>query len=222
MPLARRRSAVELALPEGPSAVEVDGVEHPAMLVQRSLRPVLHARVVESLDRRRLLPCSDRGGHEHAVARDDRRTPRQPLEYRRSRRRSRSRSSAPAGSDHRERRPRQAPGTPASLPVPRPRGPQTTSSAPSATTAIRCIGSLLRPSPARARGLAPHDAWDGYGAALGRRAACAPTVRGPIRLSSSERTGRARQENEDWPLRGIEPNTLTAAHPHPAQPPGLV
>ena len=78
MPLARRRSAVELALPEGPSAVEVDGIEHPAMLVQRSLRPVLHARVVESLDRRRLLPCSDRGGHEHAVARDDRRTPRQP------------------------------------------------------------------------------------------------------------------------------------------------
>ena len=154
MPLARRRSAVELALPEGPSAVEVDGVEHPAMLVQRSLRPVLHARVVESLDRRRLLPCSDRGGHEHAVARDDRRTPRQPWNIDGP---DDVLGLAPAlrqvriiGNDARGRPPELQPVCPAAA------APATTSSAPSATTTIRCIGSLLRPSPARARGLASH------------------------------------------------------------------
>ena len=78
VPLAGRRRAVELALPERPSAAEVDGVEHPAVFVQGGLRPVLHARVVEPLDRLRLVPGADRGGHEHAVPGNHRRAPRQP------------------------------------------------------------------------------------------------------------------------------------------------
>ena len=77
MPLAGRRRAVELALPPGAAGVEVDGIEQPAMRVQRGLRPVLHARVVQTLDRLGLVAGADRGGQEDVVARDHRRAPGQ-------------------------------------------------------------------------------------------------------------------------------------------------
>ena len=76
--LARRCRSVQLSLPPDRAGVEVERVEHPAVLVLRRFRSVLHPRVVEPLDRLRLVSRADGGSDEDQVARHDRRTPGKP------------------------------------------------------------------------------------------------------------------------------------------------
>ena len=76
--LPRRRRAEELTLPADAPGMEVDVVEHPAVLVRRGFGPVLHPRVVQPLDRIGLVAGADRRGHEDVIAGNHRRAPGEP------------------------------------------------------------------------------------------------------------------------------------------------
>ena len=67
----RGRCAVQLALPDNFSRIEVDGVDHPSMLCQGSTRAVVVARVVKPPDGRLLFARADGRSDEDVVVPHD-------------------------------------------------------------------------------------------------------------------------------------------------------